>query len=145
MGNEPDCRATGQEYVPDDISYTCTVCDSRWIPKKKGNKPQRCPRCKSRMWDRSYRHGCSKCGYAWISSNFNPDRCPNCQSRKWFDSDGSVEIRTVPEISFTSKPAILRRYDSGLGCVKISLELGITFDEVYEVVRNTLHDGNVRL
>ena len=38
--------------------YTCSVCESTWSSKKKSGLPQRCPRCKSKLWNKSFRHNC---------------------------------------------------------------------------------------
>ena len=32
--------------------YRCLKCDYEWIPRKKNGKPQTCPKCKKRGWDK---------------------------------------------------------------------------------------------
>ncbi len=32
--------------------YKCLKCSYKWVPRKKKGKPQICPKCKRRNWDR---------------------------------------------------------------------------------------------
>ncbi|MDI6916413.1 MAG: hypothetical protein QMC80_01300 [Thermoplasmatales archaeon] len=31
--------------------YKCERCGHKWVPKKLGNNPRVCPKCKSPYWD----------------------------------------------------------------------------------------------
>ena len=32
--------------------YRCLRCGHEWIPRKKNGKPQTCPKCRNRYWDK---------------------------------------------------------------------------------------------
>lgn len=32
--------------------YKCCRCGYEWIPRKKKGKPQTCPKCRTRYWDK---------------------------------------------------------------------------------------------
>ena len=125
--------------------YSCSICNSSWKPKKKDGLPQRCPRCKSKMWNNSFKHQCCRCQYRWVSAFPSPDRCPGCQSRKWRHEDASVAPPVQSYLSKEAKIPILLRYDAGMGCVRISRDLGHTFSTVYDVIKETYPENNVRL
>jgi predicted Zn-ribbon and HTH transcriptional regulator len=125
--------------------YNCSICGASWKPKKRDGLPQRCPRCKSKMWSNSYKHHCAKCGYDWISAFPSPDRCPGCQSRKWRRYEKEAEEIPQSYLSKEVKIPILLRYDAGMGCVKISIDLNQTFSAVYDVIKETYPENVVRL
>ncbi|MCQ2079683.1 MAG: hypothetical protein MJZ38_06495 [archaeon] len=125
-------------------TYTCSICDAVWKPKKKNGLPQRCPRCKSKLWNQCYKHTCARCNYQWASSFHSPDRCPGCQSRKWHPPEGMSEKR-FSGLTKDQRIPILKRYDAGIGCVRISIDLNITFSEVVETIMDTYPDAPVRL
>ncbi len=125
--------------------YSCSICEATWTSKKKSGLPQRCPRCKSKLWNKSFRHTCSKCGYQWVSASPSPDRCPGCQTKKW--RQAVSEPQPVPHSTLPRevKIPILLRYDAGTGCVKIARDLELTFSEVYDVIIDTYPDAQPRL
>lgn len=124
--------------------YSCLICGASWKPKKKVGLPHRCPRCKSKMWNNSFKHHCNRCQYDWVSAFHSPDRCPGCQSRKW-RQDESVDVSVQSYLPKEAKIPILLRYDAGMGCVKIAINLNHTFSTVYDVIKETYPNDNVRL
>ena len=119
--------------------YRCSLCGAEWSGRGT-SPPVRCPRCASKRWRTGNRHHCSLCGYDWVSVGRNPFKCPSCQSTRWNEKDHG-NIASVPE---EVKIPILLRYDSGAGCVAIARELGITFEIVYDVVREAHPDGAIK-
>ncbi|MCQ2084969.1 MAG: hypothetical protein MJZ21_02330 [archaeon] len=119
---------------PAKRNYTCAVCSATWAPKKKEGLPNRCPRCKSKLWNTCYRHKCILCGHDWMSANAVPDRCPGCQSKKWQDKGSDISPSTFAPIPNDLRRPILLRYDAGMGCIKIAIDLAITFGEVMDIV-----------
>ena len=126
-------------------TYSCSVCEASWTSKKKSGLPQRCPRCKSKLWNKSYKHTCSKCGYGWVSASPSPERCPGCQTKKWRKADTEVIQAPHSALPKEVKIPILLRYDAGNGCVKIARDLNVTFSEVYDVIVDTYPEKNPRL
>lgn len=125
--------------------YTCSVCDATWTSKKKSGLPQRCPRCKSKLWNKSFKHNCAKCNYSWVSASPSPERCPGCQTKKWRKADAEPPKVSHSVLPKEIKIPILLRYDAGNGCVKIARDLNITFSEVYDVIIDTYPDDSPRL
>ena len=80
------------------------------------------------------------CGYDWVSVGRNPFKCPSCQNIRWNEKEHG-SCASVPE---ETKVSILQRYDAGTGCVAIARELGLTFEIVYDVVRETYPDGAIK-
>ena len=106
--------------------YTCVLCGAEWRPKG-SEPPQRCPRCHSTRWRDAFVHQCARCGYRWASRGRNPFKCPECQTLHWREVSASL----LPK---EEKIPILLRYDSGMGCIEIARELGITFEKVFDTV-----------
>ena len=62
---------------------TCARCSYSWVPRK-GQVPQRCPRCRSVKWNMPFLNlECKRCGYHWSSHNGSPKRCPKCGTHQW--------------------------------------------------------------
>ena len=137
-----DDKNTGHRNRP---VYTCSVCEAVWTSKKRSGLPQRCPRCKSKLWNKSFKHNCIKCGYDWISASQSPERCPKCQTKKWRKADAEAPLVSKSSLPKEVKIPILLRYDAGNGCVKIARELKLTFSEVYDVIIDTYPDVSPRL
>lgn len=125
--------------------YTCSICDATWTSKKRSGLPQRCPRCKSKMWNKSFKHTCVKCGYQWVSSSPSPDRCPGCQTKKWRVNNSEPLPITHSTLPREVKIPILLKYDAGVGCIRIARDLNLTFSEVYDVISDTYPDSSPRL
>lgn len=123
---------------------TCSICGAVWRPKR--NKlPQRCPHCKSKLWNSSYRHRCHKCGHEWTSSNIRPNRCPSCQTRKWASETHQPETKALSSLPEKTKKSIMVLYNSGLGCTRISIRMKIPFGDVYNVVKENSPDDQIRI
>lgn len=126
-------------------SYTCAVCEAEWTSKKKEGVPQRCPRCKSKLWNTCYKHHCCKCSYDWLSASPSPDRCPKCQSKKWQDTrDVPLPMMKNNTNRDVAKPVLLR-YDAGVGCIRIAADLKMAFSDVYDIVKQTYPNSDPRL
>ena len=80
------------------------------------------------------------CGYDWVSVGRNPYKCPSCQSLHWNDKEYG-DLSSIPD---DIRAPILQRYDSGIGCVAIARELNLTFEIVYDVVREAHQDGAIK-
>lgn len=63
----------------------CIICGNMW---QAGSRPERCPSCRSTMWNRHdlHRHICKSCSHRWVSAIESPKRCPSCHTRNW-DTD----------------------------------------------------------
>lgn len=111
--------------------FTCSLCNYAWRTRTSGTEPRSCPSCGTRLWKESYVHTCAKCGYGWTSSHESPRKCPCCQSTRWSERDEVIVSSDIPE---ERRNEILARYRAGHGAVKISMELGITFSDVFDVL-----------
>lgn len=124
--------------------YVCSLCHYAWKTRVDGVEPRSCPSCSSRLWKQSYEHECCRCGHNWTTSRNSPKKCPSCQSMKWNEGEKPVEenITSVPQ---AQRDTILERYSEGIGIVRISRELGITFSDVYDVVHAQHPDREPKL
>lgn len=111
--------------------FTCSVCNYAWRSRTSGSEPRSCPNCGTRLWKQSHMHCCTQCGHSWASSLANPRKCPQCQSSRWNEGGGTSEKAVL---SVAERESVLSRYRAGIGAVKISIETGITFSDVYDVI-----------
>lgn len=111
--------------------YTCSVCRYAWRTRCSGNTPRSCPGCGTRLWKESFTHNCMKCGHEWITSRQSAKKCPSCQSAKWNGQEGETVCCNLAE---SDRDAILFRYHSGVGAVKISCDTGFTFSDVIDTI-----------
>lgn len=130
----PQCRSVRWNIPNLDVS--CLRCGYSW-DSRDGN-PTRCPSCGSYKWNVPLEiHVCCKCGYSWfVKNNHVPVRCPKCDSRDWQNADDEVPSDAVEEESDSIKDAIMDAYRNGLGCLEISMSLGVPYSLVREMIED---------
>ena len=128
----PRCRSV--KWNEPDLRVTCLRCGHSW--NSHDGSPKRCPKCGSHQWNVPLRtFKCLRCGNVWESKGSrSPKRCPACCSRQW-------NVEPEPESSdegdrrdAETEKAILSAYRAGKGCVDISIELGVPYSVVRDVV-----------
>ncbi len=160
QGGPLKCVRCSYEWMPrrDVLPMRCPKCRSlRWNDahlcvecKRCGNKwnshdghPLRCPKCGSYKWDQppSVYH-CKQCGNDWVAKGSKlPSRCPACFSRAW-DREPIVVVETVPVASPELETLVRESYRKGKGCVQISLDTGLPYSKVREIISR---DGSVQI
>lgn len=130
----PQCRSV--RWNNPNLAVSCLRCGHAW-DSRDGN-PTRCPSCGSYKWNvpREF-YGCCKCGYSWFMKNSRvPARCPRCGSRDWQKPDDEVPPAVVEEEPNAVRDAVMDAYRNGLGCLEISISLGMP----YSLVRDMIED-----
>ena len=85
---------------------------------------------------------CYRCNHKWGTVNEEPKRCPKCHSTKW-----AVPVKTgesSPRVRSVSRSMIgpdlmkegVRRYAEGESCTAIAIATGISFSDVYAIVKS---------
>ncbi|MCQ2078832.1 MAG: hypothetical protein MJZ38_02080 [archaeon] len=122
--------------------FTCSVCNYAWRSRIEGAAPRSCPGCGSRLWKDSHTHVCARCGHEWTTSRRHAKKCPSCQSVKW---NGEGDVPPGCTLDESDRRAVLDRYRSGHGAVRISRELDMTFSDVFDAIREDDPEGEVLL
>ena len=119
----------------------CGRCGHVWISHTE--TPVRCPNCGTYHWQgKPTTNVCIACGHTWFSRSAQvPLRCPRCKTRSWMDS--SLRSRTDPRRSGDSETEedVIRRYNSGDGCVKISMDTGLPLSFVIRTLKDNVCNG----
>ncbi|MBQ8178880.1 MAG: hypothetical protein IJ026_00325 [Candidatus Methanomethylophilaceae archaeon] len=116
---------------------TCGRCGHNWISLKE--LPLRCPSCGTYHWsDQSTTHSCAMCGHRWFSrSEGTPLRCPSCKTRSWI-TGSSRERKLFKSYEDDKSKMIVNLYKNGMGCVRISIDTGISVATVIDTVKVSL-------
>lgn len=128
----------------------CSRCSHRWIVRKRDGLPKNCPKCRSTVWMKDYHIcRCYRCNHEWGTVNKEPKRCPKCHSVKWAvpvrRSDAALRSRLAPRnpIDREEVEDVLRRYADGESCTSIAISTGMSFSDVYDIVRSNSPDGRI--
>ncbi len=129
----PNCRSV--KWNEANLRVTCMRCEHTW--NSHDGNPKRCPNCGSHQWNvppRSFT--CKRCSKTWESKgNKIPKRCPSCFSKRWnIDRDMETITNNDPNDSSEDEESIRKLYRKGLGCVDISIELGLPYGLVRAVI-----------
>ena len=119
-----------------EYNCRCIRCGHAW--RSRSEDPAKCPGCGTVWWNtRQRRCKCSRCGHEWSPRGAGvPLRCPSCKSRDW----DSSAVRDDAPIEQVEDPVVLRRrwvmrkYESGDGCVDIASETGVALLEIIRIV-----------
>ena len=132
----PRCRSI--KWNEETQRLSCLRCGYEWISRT--SDPLRCPECGTHNWNRVPTvYTCCHCNYTWNSkTNHPPGRCPSCFSRTWA---GKVEKGPTEE-EIRIDRVVTELHKKGLGCVAISIEAGIPYSVVREIVER-LFPGTV--
>ena len=123
--------------------YVCSRCSHRWVARKKGGLPKNCHKCRSTVWMKDYHIcKCYRCNHKWGTVNEEPKRCPKCHSTKWAvpvkTGESSPRVRSVSRsmIGPDLMKEVVRRYAEGESCTAIAIATGISFSDVYAIVKS---------
>ena len=114
----------------------CERCRHVW--NRNTENPVRCPRCGTYYWNMvPTTNQCRICNHKWFSRTEKvPARCPSCKTRSW-----SLEKASVSRPKVTDEREdhnIMSLYASGIGCVRISIETGLSLAAVRDVVKRNI-------
>ena len=119
----------------------CGRCGHVWISHTE--TPVRCPNCGTYHWQgKPTTNVCIACGHTRFARSAQVAlRCPRCKTRSWMDS--SLRSRTDPRRSGDSETEedVIRRYNSGDGCVKISMDTGLPLSFVIRTLKDNVCNG----
>ncbi len=128
----------------------CSRCFHRWVARKSDGPPKNCPKCRSTVWMKDYHVcRCYRCNHEWGTTNSEPKRCPKCHSVKWAvpvrNSDAAPRSRFAPRNPMDPEKVedVLRRYADGESCTTIAISTGMSFSDVYDIVRSNVSDGRI--
>jgi len=137
----------GESVSAEDMIETCKRCGFEW--KSRTNKPLKCPKCGSYSWNKPVnRCLCKLCGHDWISRmDDTPSKCPMCKSNKWntgpAEMDNSFKNEDT-EVIGARERWVCKKYQEGLGCVKIASRTGMPFTRVVDIIRINFGKRSVR-
>ena len=141
-------RAPEQEVVGDRMSdlKICNRCQYTWFSNVES--PVRCPSCGSHCWNKpTSSNQCQICGHTWFPrADGVPLRCPSCKTRSWRGDSGNgrVKMKKAVKISGVSED-VMRRYESGDGCLRISIDTGVPMSSVYEIIKSKVGKAQIRM
>ncbi len=130
----PRCRSTLWNVPSRQVE--CQRCGMVWMSKD--GKPRKCPSCGSFHWDTPPEYNrCLRCGNEWKSRGVGRTlKCYMCGSYQWDATEEDLEAFELVGVYDSSLVEdILDSYDSGDGCVRISIDRGIPFCRVQKVIR----------
>ena len=115
---------------------TCNRCGHVWMSYT--GRPVRCPGCGTYHWnEKPTTNTCRSCGHSWFSRTVQtPIRCPRCKTRSWnagAEESASGSARRLAEPYELGD--IAERYSRGQGCVRISMDTGVSLEKVIRVIR----------
>ncbi|MDO5861620.1 MAG: hypothetical protein Q4Q58_02310 [Thermoplasmata archaeon] len=115
----------------------CTRCGHIW--ESYAERPVRCPGCGTYHWDKEpVTNVCAMCGHKWFSRTTQvPVRCPSCKTRSW-KGDARMAASGVEKVAAYDFETgdVAERYCRGQGCVRISMETGMSLERVIRIVRS---------
>lgn len=122
---------------------TCQRCGYTWVGHIRD--PLRCPSCGSYHWnEKPTVNTCVVCNHSWYSrTDSRPLRCPLCKTRTWrgaLDKEDPAYCSAME----AERQDILSRYRSGQGCVRISMDTGLSMDRVIKTLKKE-EDSDVPL
>lgn len=135
----PRCRSV--KWNEQTLRLECRRCGHVW--NSRDGDPKRCPACGSYRWmDEPKMYECRRCGYRWeAKSSKKPARCPSCFSRAWSDDRRDEQD---PAVDTSMDARISELHGKGVGCVGISIELGIPYARVRSSVERLFPGMPVR-
>jgi hypothetical protein len=84
---------------------------------------------------------CYRCNHQWGTAKGEPKRCPKCHSVYWNvpikgDTSGRrIRTATRTAVDISVREDIVRRYSEGESCTEIAIGTGISFSDVYAIVK----------
>ncbi len=127
--------------MTDSEQKMCHRCMHVWYSHIE--RPVRCPACGTYQWDRPpVVYTCAQCGHRWNSRTDNvPTRCPACKTRTWSGGAAITTSGCVRRQSPAYEPGdVAERYLNGDGCVRISIDTGISVESVIRIIRSEVGD-----
>ena len=124
----------------------CNRCQYAWFSNV--DSPVRCPSCGSHCWDKpSVPNVCQICGHKWFPrTDGMPLRCPSCKTRSWRGDSGSGRLKTKKSVRTTGvTDNVMSRYNSGDGCLRISMDTGIPMSSVYDIVKSRVGKTQIKM
>ena len=132
---------TVEPMETDTREKVCGRCGHVWISHTE--TPVRCPNCGTYHWQGNpTTNVCVACGHTWFSRSTQvPLRCPRCKTRAWMDESlrSRGDSRRGPDDGVESD--VVRRYSSGDGCVKISMDTGLPLSTVIKILKEDVCNG----
>lgn len=124
-----------------DKRCVCKRCGYHWI--RNTDNPIRCPDCGTYHWDEEPTvNKCQSCGHEWFSrTDRTPIRCPSCKTRTW--TTLSKRTRSESTSDNAENQQVMSLYNAGKGCISISLETGLSFAMVYDIVKRNLDSQKI--
>ncbi len=126
----------------------CARCGHAW--KSRVAEPIKCPSCGVTGWrykPESCR--CIRCTHEWTSrgKERKPVMCPRCKSKYWNGApDKTIAVMSSVEASEIVRwKWILKKYNTGKGCLEIASETGIALFEVIQLLRERAGDLKPKL
>lgn len=118
----------------------CGRCGHVWISHTE--TPVRCPNCGTYHWmGKPTTNTCVACGHKWFSrSSQVPLRCPRCKTRSWMDTT-EERPESQRRVGGNQEEVVVSRYESGEGCVEISIATGIPLSTVIRIARESVCNG----
>ena len=121
----------------------CLRCGHGWVSHVE--TPVRCPSCGSYRWnDEPHENVCQVCGHVWRSrSDGSGRRCPACRARPRtsLDHNGEHGMGAIDD----RNEEIIGRYLMGDGCVRISIDTGLSVDTVMKTLKGVSDGGRLRM
>lgn len=138
----------GREPRITEYDCQCSRCGHAW--KSRVPEPMKCPGCGVTGW-RSKPESCRclRCGHEWSprGNGRKPATCPSCKSKYWngVPKGGAAPMPSQDAADVTRRKWILKKYDTGQGCLEIASKSGIALFEVIQVLREETGDKKPKL
>lgn len=146
----PSCRST--VWMKPYQKKTCVRCGHVWGTTHAETK--RCPACGTYRWNEAAKeYHCFRCDNVWNAKRDGvPKRCPKCNSTKWqlqilegvSEGEGNnsrIAVDLDPEI----KNEIMKRYGKGTSCMKIAIDMKLSFSTVFNVIARDVPVNRIRI
>ena len=124
----------------------CNRCQYTWFSNVES--PVRCPSCGSHCWNRpTSSNQCQVCGHVWFPrADGVPLRCPSCKTRSWRGDAGSGRTKAKKVVKSTSMADnVMERYNSGDGCLRISMDTGFPMSSVYDIIKSKVGKAQIKM
>lgn len=126
----------------------CSRCGHAW--KSRVPEPIKCPNCGVTGWrSKPETCRCVRCGHEWSprGNGRKPAICPGCKSKYWngASKSGASPMPSSESSDITRRKWILKKYNSGQGCLEIASTAGIALFEIIQVLREETGDLKPKL